>query len=248
MNGAAARATRLPIAAVAVVAVVAVFGPSTAARATDVARTMKEAVLDSLNAVEASCPSGADEFREVRIVVCAKAKAKRDEFRKVVDAATREVAGKKVKVLVPWSDSGDAYRVSYELAGVLFVAARYPSGKIALEYPRPLPRCDDLPTRRVDPPYRFGEGATTAKKICCPGPRYPEFARKHKLEGKVYLRATVERDGTVSDLCIRRSTPQGVGFEEAALDAVRDWRYEPGTFNGKPVPIELKIIVDFTMQ
>lgn len=55
-------------------------------------------------------------------------------------------------------------------------------------------------------------------------PVYPEAARERRIEGSVTLVYNVAEDGRVTDLEVYAAEPEGV-FEEAALDAVRTWRY-----------------------
>ena len=60
---------------------------------------------------------------------------------------------------------------------------------------------------------------------------YPDAARAHGLEGMVVVRYTVLADGRVSDAQIISAQPEGV-FDEAALMAVRGWRFRPGRRKG----------------
>jgi TonB family protein len=68
------------------------------------------------------------------------------------------------------------------------------------------------------------------------------------LEGHVTLQARVVEDGSVTDIEVKESTNPGHGFEEAAIDALKKWRYEPGTLNGKPTPIYFEVTIDFTYR
>ena len=79
-------------------------------------------------------------------------------------------------------------------------------------------------------------------------PRYPSAARLARLEGQVILRAVVHADGTVGRLEVLRQPPGDVGFAEAAIDAVRRWRYRPGSYHGRPVDVHFTIVVDFVLQ
>jgi protein TonB len=79
-------------------------------------------------------------------------------------------------------------------------------------------------------------------------PAYPELARKAKIEGKVILQAVVTKEGVVSELKVLRCNRPGLGFEDSAVAAVRQWRYEPASQNGRPVDVFITVIVDFTLQ
>jgi protein TonB len=79
-------------------------------------------------------------------------------------------------------------------------------------------------------------------------PTYPELARKAKIEGKVFLQAVVTKTGQVAEVTLLRCNRPGLGFEESAIEAVKQWRYEPATQNGKPVDVFITVVVDFTLQ
>jgi TonB family protein len=52
-------------------------------------------------------------------------------------------------------------------------------------------------------------------------------------------------DGSVTEIEVKNSTNPGQGFEDAAIAALKKWRYEPGTLNGKPVPVYFTVTIDF---
>ncbi len=79
-------------------------------------------------------------------------------------------------------------------------------------------------------------------------PIYPELARKAGIQGKVFLQAIVGRDGAVKDVTVLSTTAPNLGFEQAAMDAVRKWKYKPGEQNGRPVDVYFNVAVDFTIQ
>jgi protein TonB len=60
-----------------------------------------------------------------------------------------------------------------------------------------------------------------------------------KTSGYVLVRFNVSESGRVTEVVVLESTPQGV-FDEAAMDAVRKWIYEPRKENGVPVPQQSK--------
>jgi TonB family protein len=75
-------------------------------------------------------------------------------------------------------------------------------------------------------------------------PVYPAQARLLHLEGKVILAATVMEDGTVRDVKVVEGSP---ALAEAAVDAVKRWRYKPFELEGKPVKNEIGINVEFKL-
>jgi TonB family protein len=74
----------------------------------------------------------------------------------------------------------------------------------------------------------------------------PPTAKWLGVKGEVTLRVIVKADGSVAaSPRVLVARPAGRGFEEAAVEAVRQWRYTPATRRGQPVESELTIRVDF---
>lgn len=79
-------------------------------------------------------------------------------------------------------------------------------------------------------------------------PHYPEAARLSRIEGRVTLRATIDEDGTVRELRVTGCNRPGLGFEEAAIRAVSQWRYVPARRADRAVPVYLAVEVRFTLR
>lgn len=79
-------------------------------------------------------------------------------------------------------------------------------------------------------------------------PEYPDLARQARLEGNVILQAVVTKDGTVQDVKVLRVDKPNLGFETAAVEAVKQWRYKPAMQNGRPVDVYFTINVSFTLH
>jgi TonB family protein len=69
------------------------------------------------------------------------------------------------------------------------------------------------------------------------GPVYPPLAKAERIEGAVVVRYGVSVDGRVINARIESAEPAGV-FEDAALAAVRSWRYNPALKDGEPVAVD----------
>lgn len=69
------------------------------------------------------------------------------------------------------------------------------------------------------------------------GPVYPPVAKAAGTEGLVVVRYGIAVDGRVVNARVESAEPEGV-FEEAALKAVRSWRYNPAIRNGEPVAVD----------
>jgi len=80
--------------------------------------------------------------------------------------------------------------------------------------------------------------------LSAPRPEYPQLARTSHVQGRVALRATISRAGSILTLHVI-SGPQLL--RTAAVDAVRNWRYRPYTVNGRPVDVSTTIYVNFSL-
>jgi TonB family protein len=62
------------------------------------------------------------------------------------------------------------------------------------------------------------------------------------------VQAVIGADGLVSDVVVLSCSRPGIGFEEQAAAAVRQWRYKPATRNGRPVAVYFSIYVTFELR
>lgn len=76
-------------------------------------------------------------------------------------------------------------------------------------------------------------------------PEYPQLARQARVQGPVVLRAIISREGRIENLQVLSGHPMLV---QAAIDAVRQWRYRPYVLNDQPVEVETQITVNFTLS
>jgi TonB family protein len=89
--------------------------------------------------------------------------------------------------------------------------------------------------------------AAALKKIKMTAPQYPESARKRGIEGWVELAFTVQPNGSVDDVEVRNASPADV-FDDAAMRAVRQWKFEPVVRNGEKVQQRAMIRLKFANQ
>ena len=76
-------------------------------------------------------------------------------------------------------------------------------------------------------------------------PIYPLIAQSARVQGVVIIEATIDPDGKVANTRVLRSIPL---LDQAALDAVRKWEYEPTRLNGIAVPVIMTVTVNFTLR
>jgi protein TonB len=91
--------------------------------------------------------------------------------------------------------------------------------------------------------FRVGGGVSAPKAIFAPDPEYSEEARKAKFMGVCALSLVVGADGRPRDIEIARSV--GLGLDEKAIEAVKMWKFDPATKDGKPVAVKINIEVTF---
>ena len=75
-------------------------------------------------------------------------------------------------------------------------------------------------------------------------PAYPPIAVASRTQGTVVLQATISRSGTIENLHVASGPPM---LQQAALNAVRSWRYKPYLLNGDPVEVETTVNVVFKL-
>ena len=75
-------------------------------------------------------------------------------------------------------------------------------------------------------------------------PLYPPLARQTRISGTVKLHAIIGKNGAVEQLQVVSGHPLLV---QSALDAVRQWRYQPTLLNGDPVEVDTEIDVVFSL-
>ncbi len=93
--------------------------------------------------------------------------------------------------------------------------------------------------------YRVGGGVSAPKVVYDPDPEYSEEARKAKYQGTVVLWLVVAPDGKPQQIRVQRSL--GMGLDEKAVEAVRQWRFEPAKKDGQPVPVMINVEVNFRL-
>jgi periplasmic protein TonB len=76
-------------------------------------------------------------------------------------------------------------------------------------------------------------------------PPYPEVARRARIEGVVILEAVITKTGTVEEVKVIRALHPVL--DQAALNAVKKWKYEPAVLNGRPVKVYFTVTVTFRL-
>src|SRR4051794_6197773 len=93
--------------------------------------------------------------------------------------------------------------------------------------------------------FRVGGGVTAPTLLFKKEPEYSEEARKAKYQGTVSLYIEVDPSGKATNIKVVRSL--GLGLDEKAMEAVRQWKFKPGYKDGKPVTVAATIEVNFRL-
>ncbi len=96
--------------------------------------------------------------------------------------------------------------------------------------------------------YRPGEGVVAPRLVKETKPKYTREAMTAKVQGNVMMDVVVEPDGTVGDVKVTKSLDDTHGLDQEAVKAVKQWKFTPGTKDGKPVPVRVEIEMTFTLR
>lgn len=94
-------------------------------------------------------------------------------------------------------------------------------------------------------PLPVGGDVKSARLISSTPPVYPTLARAQRISGDVKIDALVEATGAVSSMKVVSGPPL---LQQAAMDALRHWRYQPAQLDGRAVPMHLTVTVQFKLQ
>jgi TonB family protein len=105
--------------------------------------------------------------------------------------------------------------------------------------PEPTPSTDEKA-------LRVGGGIAPPMKIRDVRPVYPPEALAAGIEGVVILETKIGADGSVEEARVLKSVDKQI--DQAAIDAVRQWKFDPTLMNGQAVPIIMTVAINFTKQ
>jgi periplasmic protein TonB len=143
---------------------------------------------------------------------------------------------KKVPIPDPTPDEPEPLRIEEEIQQDIDL----PDTDIIFDIP------DGPPPVEPDGPIRVGGDVTRPEKISGPNPQYTEIARKARIQGVVIVEAIIDKGGNVTNVRVLKPLP--MGLDQAAVDAVQNWKFKPATLNGKPVDVYYNLTVNFRLQ
>lgn len=103
-----------------------------------------------------------------------------------------------------------------------------------------------LTAMQRDHAYRIGNGVTAPKLLSKVEPKYTDEARDAKIEGTVVLSLVVSSTGDPLDIKVERGLDPGL--DQKALDAIQQWKFQPGTKDGQAVDVIAQIEVNFRLK
>lgn len=107
-------------------------------------------------------------------------------------------------------------------------------------------RQEEAPEEESAPVYRLGNEVrppTARERV---DPEYTQEAREARIQGTVVVDAIVLRDGTIEVIGVAKGLDPGL--DESAVEALSQWKFNPGTRNGEPVDVRLQIEINFTLR
>ncbi len=107
-----------------------------------------------------------------------------------------------------------------------------------------LPDLDDY----IPSPDSFIAVEEMPQQLSAPPPTYPEIARKAGIEGRVWLKLLIGKDGSVRDVIIIQESGANAGFEEAAVAAAWQSKWRPALQNKQPVALWVTYEVRFRLK
>jgi periplasmic protein TonB len=107
--------------------------------------------------------------------------------------------------------------------------------------PVPEKTAEPTPVKRI----RLASRVVEANLIHDVPPQYPPEAGRARIEGTVVLMAVIGKDGRVEDLRVESGLPL---LAQAAIDAVKQWRYKPYLIDGQPVEVDSRITINFNLS
>jgi TonB family protein len=105
---------------------------------------------------------------------------------------------------------------------------------------------DGPPAIQPDGPILVGGDVRPPERVFAPQPAYTEIARKARIQGVVIVQAIIDKQGNVTNVRVLKGLP--MGLQEAAVNAMKQWKFKPATLNGRPVTVYYNLTVNFKLQ
>ena len=145
--------------------------------------------------------------------------------------------------------SGEEVQGSADATGVaaaVFEAQKQQQPAASSESPKRVGTITPSPRSSAPLRVRVSQGVNQSMSVSKVPPVYPPDARAARVQGSVVMAAIIAKDGSVQSLrVVSSASPM---LEQAALDAVKQWKYRPYLLNGNPVEVDTQITVNFMLS
>lgn len=100
-----------------------------------------------------------------------------------------------------------------------------------------------------EPVYKPGDQGVRAPQVTFEiKPQYTEEAMKARIQGNVELQTIVGVDGKPGEITVTKSLDSEYGLDASAVEALKKWRFRPGTKDGKAVPVQVSVEMTFKLR
>jgi TonB family protein len=96
--------------------------------------------------------------------------------------------------------------------------------------------------------YQAGEGVTLPRVVREVKPEYTPEALQARIQGTVLLAVVVLPNGDIGDVVVKQSLDAEHGLDDQAVEAAKQWKFEPGTKDQTPVAVEITLEFRFTLK
>ncbi len=96
--------------------------------------------------------------------------------------------------------------------------------------------------------YTPGDGVSLPQVVKQVAAQYTSEAMRQMIEGEVVLDVVVKSDGEVGDVTVKQSLDAVYGLDQEAIKAMKQWRFKPGTKDGKAVAVRVDVKMRFTLK
>ncbi len=96
--------------------------------------------------------------------------------------------------------------------------------------------------------FEIGGDVSSPRPLVTPNPKYTQDAMRAQIQGGVVMTCIVQVDGRCTDVDVVESLDLRYGLDSQAQIALRQWRFEPGTRLGEPVPVQVTVEMTFTLR
>ena len=101
-----------------------------------------------------------------------------------------------------------------------------------------------VPAPGKSAPIRVGGRVKPPRAVAQPRPEYPALARQARIEGQVQVDAVLDEQGNVIEMKVVSGPPL---LYQAALDALKKWKYQPTYLNDQPIAVQMLVTVTFVL-